>query len=385
MTTHHDVMRSHHYNLDSRRKGASSFSRRVMATAVAASCVLTPVATQLPAATAATSAATNAVAAPTSTYKAPTKPANSGASKGQKAPANVSPDGPPLALPLANGNPHNLKTGDTVTLSNFRRSGFPICFVGLSCLLKPNYEATITEVRETPQGTRIRLNAFGGYAGHPIYHNGVLVGVTQGSNGGLGYGYLFPDEASAKAAQPKYKGIRLGPFGLWRAQPGQQPSGSSVAALSSSRSGGGTAKAVKNSKVTVQSKSTDTQREQTFAAANSTGWTKQGTRYIKQARWNPGTQTVYVDPADGTSASLLTGMSAVLGSSGKTAGGIDTDAAWRELVALGVPDSQSMKQQFVCHAQGSAIRKDNWKLELGRPAATSAAEQARNACNMPRT
>ena len=377
MTTHHDAMRSHHYNLDSRRKGASSFSRRVMATAVAASCVLTPVATQLPAATAATSTATNAVAAPTSTYKAPTKPANSGASKGQKAPANVSPDGPPLALPLANGNPHNLKTGDTVTLSNFRRSGFPICFVGLSCLLKPNYEATITEVRETPQGTRIRLNAFGGYAGHPIYHNGVLVGVTQGSNGGMGYGYLFPDTASAKAAQPKYKGIRLGAFGLWRAQPGQQPSGSSLSSLSSSRSTGSATKAVTPT-------STDAQREQAFAAANTTGWTKQGTRYIKQARWNPGSQTVHVDPADGMQASLLTGMFAVLGSSGNTAGDINVDAAWRELVALGVPDSQSMKQQFICHAQGSAIRKDDWKLELGRPAAKSAAEQARNACNMPK-
>ena len=251
--------------------------------------------------------------------------------------------------------------------------------------MKPNYEATITEVRETSQGTRIRINAFGGYAGHPIYHNGVLVGVTQGSNGGMGYGYLFPDTASAKAAQPKYKGIRLGPFGLWRAQPGKQPSGSALPALSSSRGGGSTAKAVKNNKVTAQPKNTDTQRERAFAASNSTGWTKQGTRYIKQARWNPGTQTVYVDPADGTSASLLTGMSAVLGSSGKIAGSIDTDAAWRELVALGVPDSQSMKQQFVCHAQGSAIRKDNWKLELGRPAATSAAEQSRNACNMPRT
>ena len=211
--------------------------------------------------------------------------------------------------------------------------------------------------------------------------------MTQGSNGGLGYGYLFPDEASAKAAQPKYKGIRLGPFGLWRAQPGQQVSGSSLPALSSSRSSDST-KGVSNTKAetapAVTSKGTDTQREQAFAQANTTGWAKQGTRYIKQARWNPGTQTVYVDPADGMQASLLTGMSAVLGSSGKTAGKMDTDAAWRELVALGVPDSTSMKQQFVCHAQGSAIRKDDWKLELGRPASKSAAEQARNACNMPR-
>lgn len=358
----------------------------MMATAVAASCVLTPVATQLPVATAATSTVSNAAAAPTSTYKAPTRPINSGAATtAQKAPANVSPDGPPLTLPLPKGNPHNLKPGDTVTLSNFRRSNFPICFVGLSCLLKPNYEATITEVRDTPQGTRIRLNAFGGYAGHPIYHNGVLVGVTQGSNGGLGYGYLFPDEASAKAAQPNYKGIRLGPFGLMRTSGAAGDTGSS---LSSSRSTGGTAKAVSNTKnetaPAATSKGTDAQREQAFAQANKTSWTKQGTRYIKQVRWNPGSQTVHVDPADGTSASLLTGMSAVLGSSSSTVGGMNTDAAWRELVALGVPDSVSMKQQFVCHAQGSAIRKDDWKLELGRPAAKSAAEQARNACNMPR-
>lgn len=359
---------------------AHSLRRRVMATAVAASCALTPVATQLPAATAATASATT-TATPTSTYKAPTRPANAAPSKpAQKAPANVSPDGPPLALPLANGNPHNLKPGDTVTLSNFRRSNFPICFVGVSCLLKPNYEATITEVRETPQGTRIRLNTFGGYAGHPIYHNGVLVGVTQGSNGGMGYGYLFPDTASAKAAQPKYKGIRLGPFGLWRAQPGQQLSGSSVAALSSSRGGGSTSAA----STTTTSASTDAQREQAFAAANPTGWTKQGTRLIKQARWNPGSQTVHVEPADGVQASLLDGMFAVLGSSGNTAGSIDVEAAWRELLALGVPNSQSMKQQFICHAQGSAIREGDWKLELGRPAAKSAAEQARNACNMPK-
>lgn len=375
--TRHDSTHAYARSRDQRHGGASRFSHRVMATAVAASCALTPVATQLPTATAATATATN-TAAPTSTYKPPTRPANAAPSKpAQKRPANVSPDGPPLALPLANGNPYNLKPGDTVTLSNFRRSNFPICFVGLSCLLKPNYEATITEVRETPQGTRIRLNAFGGYAGHPIYHNGVLVGVTQGSNGGMGYGYLFPDTASAKAAQPKYKGIRLGAFGLWRAQPGQQPSGSSLSSLSSSRSTGSATKAVTPT-------STDAQREQEFAAANTTGWTKQGTRYIKQARWNPGSQTVHVDPADGMQASLLTGMFAVLGSSGNTAGDINVDAAWRELVALGVPDSQSMKQQFICHAQGSAIRKDDWKLELGRPAAKSAAEQARNACNMPK-
>lgn len=351
---------------------AHTLRRRVMATAVAASCALTPVATQLPAATAATATATNTA---TSTHTAPTTPANnSTASKAQKRPANVSPDGPPLALPLDNGNPHSLKVGDTVTLSNFRRSDFPICFVALSCLFKPNYEATITEVRETSQGTRIRINAFGGYAGHPIYHNGVLVGVTQGSNGGMGYGYLFPDIASAKAAQPKYKGIRLGPFGLWRAQPGQQPSGSGLPALSFSRGGGGSA----------ASASADTKREQAFAQANTTSWTKQGTRHIAQVKWNPGTQTVYVDPAGDTGASLLTGVSAVLGSSGTSAGDMDTEAAWRELVALGVPNSTSMKQQFVCHAQGSAIRKDNWKLELGRSAAASQAEQARNACNMPK-
>ena len=359
---------------------AHTLRRRVMATAVAASCALTPVATQLPAATAVTATATN-TATLTSTQTAPTTPANnSTASKTQKRPANVSPDGPPLALPLANGNPHNLKPGDTVTLSNFRRPDFPICFVGLSCLLKPNYEATITEVRETPQGTRIRINAFGGYAGHPIYHNGVLVGVTQGSNGGMGYGYLFPDTASAKAAQPKYKGIRLGPFGLWRAQPGQQPSGSALPALSSSRDGG----TAKTATATAASTSTDAKREQAFAQENTTSWTKQGTRHIKQVKWNPGTQTVYVDPAGDTGASLLTGVSAVLGSSGTSAGDMDTEAAWRELVALGVPNSTSMKQQFVCHAQGSAIRKGNWKLELGRSAAASQAEQARNACNMPK-
>ena len=381
MTTRHDSTRVYSRSLAPRRDGASRFSRRVMATAVAASCALTPVATQLPAATAATSAATNA-AAQTPTYTAPTKPANnSTVSKAQKRPANVSPDGPPLALPLDNGNPHNLKVGDTVTLSNFRRSDFPICFVALSCLFKPNYEATITEVRETSQGTRIRINAFGGYAGHPIYHNGVLVGVTQGSNGGMGYGYLFPDTASAKAAQPKYKGIRLGPFGLWRAQPGQQPSGSALPALSSSRGGSGTAKAAT---AAAASTSADAKREQAFAQANTAGWTKQGTRHIAQVKWNPGTQTVYVDPVGDTGASLLTGMSAVLGSSGTSAGDMDTEAAWRELVALGVPNSMSMKQQFVCHAQGSAIRKGNWKLELGRSAAASQAEQARNACNMPK-
>lgn len=292
--------------------------------------------------------------------------------------ANVSPDGVPMNLPVANGNPFNLKPGDTLTISNFRRPDFPICFFGFSCLFKPSIETQITEVKETKNGTMFRLNTFGGYMGHPVYYNGALVGVVKGSNGGMGYGYLFPTAQAAKSATSQYKGPRTGLFSYAKANNTATGVGKSAPARTGSSLASSSSKSTPNYVGGVDS------RETSYKSKNPKAWTKTGTKYIESVKWNPGTGTFHVNPKPGNTASFLTGMSSLMGSSGETAGTLNVDAMWRETVALGVPDTKSLKQQFVCHAQGSAIRKSDWKLETGRPALASQSEQARFSCNPPR-
>lgn len=280
---------------------------------------------------------------------------------------NPSPDGPAITLPQPNGNPYNLEVGDTVDISNFRRGGdIPICFFHVSCLLFPQVHPRVTEVQETKSGTRFRLNSFGGYMGHPVYKDGHLIGVTQGSVGGLGYGYLFPTEQAAQEAQPDYAPLDKG-LGIieW------------LRSLIRAVTGGG------SSASSIFDPAGVDPREREFVAANPSGWERDGIRYLDRVEWTPGTGTFHVDPAkDAGHASLIDGLGALAGSS-KSTGSFDATAAWNEAVSLGVPDVKSLRQQFLCHAQGSAIRHDDWKLELGKPATLKQADQARFACNPP--
>lgn len=293
--------------------------------------------------------------------------------------AITSPDGTMPQLPMANGNPYNIKVGDTVQVSNFRRTDVPICFYGVFCTLKPNVDLTVTEVVETKQGTRFKVNGFAGYMGHPVFKNGALIGVTKGSNGGLGYGYLFPTAEAAAKAQPNYKPLRTGLFS--RASFASTPSATRPASGSSSSSMSSSSTS-RTSTATAEEKAAAASRAKDYAAAHPQGWTKQGSVYLDSVRWVPGSNTFIVDPKSKyASASFTTGLSSLMGSSGNTAGSVPVEPMWREAVRLGVPDDTSLKQQFICHAQGSAIRKDDWKLEYDRPAAGSQAELARAMCN----
>lgn len=308
--------------------------------------------------------------------------------------------GKPMELPVATGNPYGLAVGDTVELSNFRRSDFPICFFKVSCLFTPTVKTTVTEIQDTKNGTRFRLNGFGGYKGHPVYKDGKLIGVTHGSVGGRGYGFLFPTEQAAQDAQSDYQPLTSG-FSVirwlvdlinwfvggqakqsWQTLThdfGLEGSSLSSAAndLSSTSSEGSSAAASLFDPAGVDPK------EGEFEASNQAGWTRNGTRLLGRIQWNPTTRTFHVDPAEGAGhASLLDGVGALAGSSRGT-GSFDVNAAWEEAVDAGVPDVKSLRQQFICHAQGSAIRRSDWKLELGKPATTTQADQARHACNPP--
>ena len=111
-------------------------------------------------------------------------------------------------------------------------------------------------MEETKSGTRFRLNGFGGYMGHPVYKDGKLIGVTQGSVGGLGYGYLFPTEQAAQEAQPDYAPLDKG-LGIieW------------LRSLIRAVTGGGSSSSSLYDPAGVDP------REGEFAAANTAGWT----------------------------------------------------------------------------------------------------------------
>ena len=308
---------------------------------------------------------------------------------------NYSPDGQTPLLPYATGNPYNIKPGDTVQLSNFRRSDFPVCFVAFSCLFKPNYTLQISSVQNLKEGTKFTLNGFAGYDGHPVFLKGQLIGVIKGSKGGISYGYLFPSKEEAVAQQVNYKPLRTGLF--TRAQHGSDKhpfaSGNSGSS-SSSRNHNEKQNVVKennNSQEETSSSSSQKSnqgvdpREATYIAQNQQSWQKSGIRYLDSVKWNASTKSFTIQPkSEYTSSSIFLGLSSLSKLSSDRNGGIPIDDMWKEAVALGVPNIKSIEQQFRCHAQGSAIKKSNWNLEMGRSAADDQSYVNRFACNPPR-
>lgn len=400
---------------------ARRFHTRLLATTFAATmaCTALPAGsagaatptTVATATTATTTATTPTTTKPTTTAPATTAPATTTATNtvqttdtlgaftqaaGSK--KSTSSDGVAPQLPMQKGNPYNIAVGDQVQISNFRRSDFPICFYRFFCLFTPNVTLNVTEVQDTAQGTRFRLDGFGGYMGHPIFKNGALIGVVQGSNGGKAYGYLFGTEAEAHAAQKSYRPLRTGLFSRasFNTSP-EQPYNIGGSSLSSSKDVNAAPKVdadTNNADTGTNTDNTDTATSRTtrsdvldattdaFINSNTTPWSKQGQKYLKQVRWTPGTKTIHVDPKEEyASGSFLGGLSSLMGSSSRANRDMPINQMWQEAVNLGVPDTTSVKQQFICHAQGSAIRKSDWKLELDRPAAKSQAAMNRAACN----
>ena len=123
-------------------------------------------------------------------------------------------------------------------------------------------------------------------------------------------------------------------------------------------------------------------REETYIAQNQQSWQKSGIRYLDSVKWNASTKSFTIQPkSEYTSSNIFLGLSSLSKLSSDRDGGIPIDDMWKEAVALGVPNIKSIEQQFRCHAQGSAIKKSNWNLEMGRPAATNQAYMNRAACN----
>lgn len=307
----------------------------------------------------------------------------------QAAGRNYSPDGKTPSLPYSTGNPYEIKVGDTLQLSNFRRSDFPICFVAFSCLFKPNYTLQVTSVTDTKQGTRFTLNGFGGYDGHPVFKNGQLIGVIKGSNGGNAYGYLFPSTKEAIAQQVNYKPLRTGLF--TRANHGSDKHPFSSSSGSSSRSSQdiirtGTSSQEKglSSNPRYVKEGIDP-KESIYTNENTQSWEKSGIKYLESVKWNASTQSFIINPKKQyTTSNPFLGLSSLSTLSSNRDGDIPITQMWQEAISLGVPNIKSIEQQFRCHAQGSAIKKDNWKLEMGRPEMEDQAYYNRFACNPPK-
>lgn len=296
----------------------------------------------------------------------------------QKIPGrNYSPDGKTPQLPYNTGNPYGVKPGDKLQLSNFRRSDFPICFVAFSCLFKPNYDLQVTSVTDTKQGTRFTLSGFGGYDGHPVFKNGQLIGVVKGSNGGNAYGYLFPTAEEAVAQQVNYRPLRTGLFT-------RASHGSNKHPLSS-RGGSSSSSSNQVKEMSSEHFKQGVDPKESEYIANTQSWEKQGVKYLDSVSWNASTKNFVINPKKRyTSDSLLFGLSSLTTLSSNNNGGLPIDQMWREAVSLGVPNIKSIEQQFRCHAQGSALKKNGWSLEMGRPAAKDQAYYNRFACNPPR-
>ena len=305
---------------------------------------------------------------------------------------NYSKDGATPKLPYANGNPYGIKQGDTLQLSNFRRPDFPICFVGFSCLFKPNYTLKVTSVTETKQGTRFTLNGFGGYDGHPVFKNGQLIGVVKGSNGGNAYGYLFPTEDEAMSQRVNYKPLKTGLF--TRAAHGSDAHPFSSKQGSSSRNSSSAQDIVRVGTSSQEGglssdphyvKGGVDPAEGVYISAHPESWEKNGSIYLESVKWNASTKSFVINPRSKyTTSNPFLGLSSLSTLSSQKDGDIPITKMWQEAVSLGVPNIKSIEQQFRCHAQGSAIKKSGWNLEMGRPATQDQAYYNRFACNPPR-
>lgn len=315
---------------------------------------------------------------------------------------NYSKDGVTPKLPYANGNPYNIKKGDTLQISNFRRPDFPICFVKFSCLLFPNYTLQVTSVTETKSGTKFTLNGFGGYDGHPVFKNGQLVGVVKGSAGGKAYGYLFPTSKEAVSQQANYKPLRTGLITRAKHGSDKHPFSSRGASGSSSRDTSGSSSKNNSSSRDAVRTGTSSQEnglsskpkyvkdgvdpaESAYIKANPQSWEKSGAKYLKSVKWNASAKKFVVNPNPKyTTSDPFLGLSSLSTLSSHKDGNVPISQMWKEAVALGVPNIKSIEQQFRCHAQGSAIKKSNWSLEMGRPAMQDQAYYNRFACNPPK-
>lgn len=299
------------------------------------------------------------------------------------APQALAEPAPASAPAQSASNPFNVKEGDTITAKNFKRKGFKlICFHKLSCTFNPTVTFTVTKVQPTKNGTKIILNGFAGYKGHELFKGNNVVARIGGSNGGMTYAYLddasTAREVNATATPPRASGSSLG----------------------SSSSGSSIDRGTKLSSVNGGFVGKPDPKEAAYLASNPTPWKRSATQegkkhsYIESVEWNPSKKAFTVNPTKeyldrGGSSEMgdLFGAGSSLSSSRiakinapSLAGGKHKKYE-EEAIALGLLDTESLRQQLTCHAMGSALKRGNWNLELGRPATQSIGGQVGSMCN----
>lgn len=131
----------------------------------------------------------------------------------------ISIQGKPQAIPMAYGNPYNIKKGDYVQVTNpemNNKGGLNACKIKLACTANRVINVKVLDVKNVPsQGTVIYLDEFAGWKGHPIYKGTTLIGFTQGSSGAKGYSILFPTVQDAQQAAKSKVYRPLGAVGLF--------------------------------------------------------------------------------------------------------------------------------------------------------------------------
>lgn len=293
----------------------------------------------------------------------------------------ISVQGKPQSIPMAYGNPYNIKKGDYVQITKpefQNKRGLNACKYGPSCSINRVVNIKVTDVQNKPNlGTVLYFEGFTGWKGHPIYKGTTLIGFTQGSNGGNGYAILFPTVQDAKQADKSKIYRPLGAVGLFHENDKNHYN----------------PKRIPNPKPVnpVFGKNKPDPREAEFAKNNPKSFTKTGTN-IARVKWD-GSKVFHIDVRSdivnnpGLSSDAWINFGSSVGSSSRnyttssSRNKVSAEDLWNEAVKLGVPDTVSLKQQFMCHAQGSAIRKDDWKLEINKPATTNQWGQVINFCN----
>lgn len=266
-----------------------------------------------------------------------------------------------------NINPYDIKIGDTIYANNFKYASFPlICFHRISCVTTPNVSFSVTDIKKDKRGTRFILSGFAGYKDMPLFNEkGDVVALIGGSNGGMTYAYLKSQEELDSLNAKDHK-LKKGLFN-------QNKSNSLFAPKYAGE---------------VDAREVDIMNNIKEPILHENG------KYIKSIEYNPGTKQYKIIPQEsitpGIIDTVIFGLSFVLNLIGiNNSPFLDMtkfdkiNSYWSEAVQLGVPNTDSMRQQFECHYRAGTFKKD-WKLELGRRPLSSVDAQMLYLCNPPK-
>ena len=287
---------------------------------------------------------------------------------------NNEPNKSPIVSPIQekpaniNYNPYDIKIGDTIYANNFKYASFPlICFHKVSCVFTPNVNFSVTDIKKDKKGTRFILSGFAGYKDMPLFNEkGDVVAFIGGSNGGMTYAYLKSQEELDSLNAKSYK-LDKGIFN----------NGNKSSSLFAPKYAG-----------EVDNREIDVINNVKEPSQHGNG------KYIKSVEYNPSSKQYKIIPQDfitpGIIDTIVFSLSFVLDFIGINPAPLlhmtkfeKVNSYWSEVVQMGVPNTDSMRQQFECHYRAGAFKKD-WKLELGRRPLHSVDAQMLYLCNPPK-